>query len=68
MTFPAWNGHALTLREFEELVWRHPAFHAGSVPDWNRDDMATFRAWHLRSAPHHNYVVAAAALTRRADQ
>ena len=68
MTFPGWNGHALTLREFEEFVWQHPSFDAGATPDWNRADMAAFRTWNLRSAPHHNYVVAAAVLTRRDDR
>ena len=67
MSFPEWNGRALTLREFEEFVWNHPAFHPGPLPAWNRGDMAEFRRWHLRSAPHHNYVVGAAVLTRRAD-
>ncbi len=66
MTFPAWNGRALTLDEFETLVWRHPAFDAPTDPlVWNRADMAGFRDWHLTSAPHHNYVVGAAVLTRR---
>ena len=65
MTFPAWNGRALTLREFEDFVWHHPAFDAGPPPDWNVADMPAFLRWNLRSAPHHNYVVGAATLTRR---
>ncbi len=68
MTFPAWNGRALTLREFEDFVWRHPAFDAGSPPDWNLADLPDFRRWHLQSAPHHNYVVGAAVLTRHAGE
>ena len=66
MTFPEWNGRALTLQEFEEFVWQHPAFDAGPPPDWNVADMPDFLRWNLRSAPHHNYVVGAAVLTRRA--
>ena len=66
MTFPEWNGRALTLREFEDFVWKHPAFGAGPTPQWNLADMPKFRRWHLRSAPHHNYVVGAAVLTRTA--
>ena len=66
MTFPEWNGRALTLREFEESVWCHPAFDPGTPPDWNVADMPDFRRWNLQSAPHHNYVVGAAALVRRA--
>ena len=66
MTFPEWNGRALTLAEFEEFVWRHPAFDGGPPPDWNVADMPAFQRWNLQSAPHHNYVVGAAVLTRRA--
>ena len=64
MTFPEWNGRALTLREFEEFVWQHPAFVAASPPVWNVADMPGFQHWHLQSAPHHNYGVGAAVLTR----
>ncbi len=65
MSFPEWNGRALTLEEFEEFVWRHPAFDGIAAPEWNLADMTEFRRWHLLSAPHHHYVVAAAVLTRR---
>lgn len=63
MSFPAWNGKALTMREFEELIFRHPAF-AGSSDGiaWNVADCAEFIEWNLRSAPHHNYTVGAAVL------
>lgn len=67
MTFPEWNGHALTIREFEDLVWRHPGFEGGADVRWNLDDIDPFLAWHRTSAPHHNYVVGAAVLRRRAD-
>jgi SAM-dependent methyltransferase len=66
MTFPAWNGQALTMAEFEEIVWRHPAFDApGAPPDWNVEDMDAFLNWHLQSASHHRYVTAAATLHKR---
>jgi SAM-dependent methyltransferase len=65
MTFPEWNGRALTLEEFEREIWFHPAFGNREKPPWNLDDMPAFRAWHLRSAPHHNYVVGAAVLVKR---
>lgn len=67
MTFPAWNGRALTLAEFEEILWHHPEFDSAKVPvpEWNLADEPAFRRWHLGSAPHHNYVVGAAVLTRR---
>ncbi len=65
MTFPAWNGRALTLREFEETVWLHPAFGRKQRPSWNTEDMAAFRQWHLRGAAHHNYVVGATVLQKQ---
>jgi 2-polyprenyl-3-methyl-5-hydroxy-6-metoxy-1,4-benzoquinol methylase len=66
MTFPKWNGKALTMREFEELIWEHPAFdNVAEEPDWNVHDCSEFIKWHLQSAPHHNYVVGAACLRKR---
>jgi SAM-dependent methyltransferase len=64
MTFPEWNGRALTLGEFEELAWAHPAFATCAPPTWNTEDCERFLAWHRLSAAHHNYVVGAATLTR----
>lgn len=64
MTFPEWNGRALTLAEFEETNWLHPAFGNTSRPIWNRDVMEPFLAWHRTTAPHHNYVAGAAVLVR----
>lgn len=64
MTFPEWNGCALTLAEFEEMIWLHPAFGNTSRPAWNRDAMEPFLAWHRTTAPHHNYVAAAAVLMK----
>ena len=66
MTFPEWNGRALTMREFEQEFWRHPDFDQKSLPvQWNTDDLNSFRQWHLQSAPHHNYCTGAAVLIRR---
>ena len=64
MTFPAWNGAALTIHEFEELVWQNPSFGNSTCPVWNREDMLPFVQWHLQSAPHHNYTVGAAILRK----
>jgi 2-polyprenyl-3-methyl-5-hydroxy-6-metoxy-1,4-benzoquinol methylase len=68
MTFPIWNGRAITMKEFEVLLWNHPAFREGvpSTPEWNVEDVGEFVRWHLRSAPHHNYAVGASVLHRRA--
>ena len=66
MTFPEWNGKALTMKEFEDLVWENPAFdNGGGKPHWNVDDCAEFIKWHLQSSPHHNYVVGAAVLRKQ---
>ena len=65
MTFPEWNGRALTMAEFERELWEHPDFRRGPKPDWNLPDIPAFKAWHLRSAPHHNYVTGAAVLVKR---
>lgn len=64
MTFPEWNGRALTRREFEDLIWLHPAFGQRKRPDWNESDLAPFHAWHRTTAPHHDYAVAAAVLRK----
>jgi SAM-dependent methyltransferase len=66
MTFPEWNGKALTTREFEELVWDHLAFdNGGKRPLWNFEDCADFIRWHLESAAYHNYTVGAAVLQKK---
>jgi hypothetical protein len=66
MAFPEWNGRALTMKEFEESVWSHPAFAAPAGPiEWNVHDCAEFIQWHLQSASHHNYTVGAAVLWKK---
>ena len=64
MTFPDWNGSALTLRQFEDIIWRHPGFANVAALEWNTSDMTAFKEWNLLSAPHHNYVVGAAILRK----
>ncbi len=64
MTFPEWNGRALTLQEFEQLFWRNTAFGSKADFTWNLEAIPAFKAWHLQSAPHHNYVTGAAVLAR----
>jgi hypothetical protein len=65
MTFPEWNGRALTMREFEDLAWLHPAFANPDRPRWNTADIPVYLPWHRQSAPHHNYATAAAVLVKR---
>jgi SAM-dependent methyltransferase len=65
MTFPEWNGRAVTMAEFERMIWYHPAFdNGGKKPGWDEGDIPEFIRWHLKSAPHHNYVVGAALLNK----
>jgi SAM-dependent methyltransferase len=65
MTFPEWNGRALTMGEFDRVIGTHPCFKRAGTPAWNTADIPSFKDWHLRSAPHHNYVTGAAVLVRR---
>ena len=66
MTFPEWNGEALTMAQFEKLIWNHSALdNKGHRPRWNVEDIPQFIKWHLQSAPHHNYTVGAAVLRKR---
>lgn len=65
MTFPEWNGRALTMKEFEEIAWFHPAFGNDARPNWNTADLPAYVRWHRQSAPHHNYATGAAVLVKR---
>ena len=66
MTFPDWNGRAMTMKEFEQIVWGNPAFeNGGRKPDWNVGDCDEFIKWHRQSAPHHNYIVGGAILVKK---
>ncbi|MEE9127817.1 MAG: class I SAM-dependent methyltransferase [Planctomycetota bacterium] len=65
MTFPEWNGSALTMAQFEQVLWNNPAFDtAGIPPTWDLDTIPEFIRWHLKAADHHNYTVAAAVLRK----
>jgi hypothetical protein len=66
MTFSECNGGAIRLREFEQLLWSHPAFGNAGVPEWNLQHIPAFLEWHLKSTPHQRYVVGAAILEKRA--
>lgn len=65
MTFPQWNGQALTAQEFADLLWLHPAFGEQNRPQWDWSAAPAFKQWHLQSAPHHNYIVGAAVLWKK---
>lgn len=63
MTFPEWNGRAMTLGEAEE-VYGHAAFGGRGRPEWDTGLLGPFVAWHRESAPHHNYASGAMVLRR----
>jgi len=66
MTFPEWNGTALDLETFDQLIWRREDLRPlDPLADWNRVDMDPFVQWHLQSAPYHNYVVGGALLKKK---
>lgn len=67
MTFPEWNGRALTMTEFDDLFANSNWFEPG-LPEllWNTNDIPDYLAWNRTTAPHHNYVTAAAAVRRNA--
>lgn len=65
MAFPEWNGRALTMTEFEEVVWQRREFGPPPPIRWNVEDIPGFLAWHRTTAPHHTYVVGAAILIRQ---
>ena len=68
MTFPEWNGRAMTMREFDDLFRNSPWFEPGlSELPWNTGDIPEYLSWHRTTAPHHNYVTGAA-LVRRNDR
>jgi SAM-dependent methyltransferase len=65
MTFPEWNGSALTTREFDELFNNSGWFEPGlSTLPWNTEDIPAYLAWHCTTAPWHNYITGAAVVRR----
>ena len=67
MTFPEWNGRALTMAEFEIDLWDHPAF-ASTKPEgsiaWNTNDIGPYFEWHKTTAEHHTYITGGAVMRR----
>ncbi len=65
MTFPEWNGRALTMRDFDDLFRDNQWFETGLADlPWNTEDIPEYLAWHRTTAPHHNYVTGAAVIRR----
>ncbi|MCH7805382.1 MAG: class I SAM-dependent methyltransferase [Acidobacteria bacterium] len=68
MTFPEWNGKALDLATFDQLIWNRTDLEPlDPLAPWNVEDMDAFREWNLQSAPHHNYVVGGAVFHKKQE-
>ncbi len=66
MTFPEWNGTALDMKSFDQLIWqRNELQPVDPESQWNIEDIDPFLHWHRQTAPHHNYVVGGAILRRK---
>lgn len=65
MTFPAWNGQALTMQELDRMFVESPWFERGleQIP-WNLATIPEYLAWVRTTAPHHNYGCGAVAVRR----
>ena len=65
MSFPEWNGNALTMKEFDDLFTDNQWFEPGLAElSWNTQDIQKFLSWHRTTASHHNYVTGAAVAKR----
>lgn len=65
MTFPEWNGRAVTMGEFDGLIAGSPWFEKGPGDiKWNTESIPEYLAWVRTTAPHHNYACGAAAIQR----
>ena len=68
MTFPEWNGRALDLETFDQLIWNRVDLEPlDPLAPWNIEDMEAFLEWNLQSAPHHNYVVGGAVFRKKQE-
>jgi len=68
MRYPDILGKALCVEDFEEFLWRHPAFdNGGQTLDWKIEQCADFLQWHWSGDSDSKYVVGAAILRKRAD-
>lgn len=65
MSFPEWNGRAVSMRELDQLFsgssWFEPGL--GDLR-WNIGPISEYMAWVRTTAPHHNYACGAVAVRR----
>lgn len=66
MRYPDSLGQALSVKDFEEFVWKHPAFdNGGQTLDWKVEQCADFLEWHWSGSRDSKYVVGAAILEKK---
>jgi SAM-dependent methyltransferase len=66
MRYPDSLGKALSAEDFEEFVWKHPAFdNGGQTLDWKLEQCADFLQWHWGGTDDSKYIVGAATLKKR---
>ena len=65
MTFPDWNGRAVSMTELDNLFANCPWFERGlSGLTWNIETIDEYWAWHRTTAEHHNYVTGGISVRR----
>jgi SAM-dependent methyltransferase len=68
MTFPDWNGRAVSMAELDGLFASSRWFEAGLCDRrWNVESISDYWAWHRETAEHHNYVTGAISVKRTRD-
>jgi SAM-dependent methyltransferase len=68
MTFPEWNGRAVSMAELDTLFANCPWFERDlSDMTWNVETIDEYWGWHKTTAEHHNYVTGAISV-RRTDE
>lgn len=66
MRYPASLGKALCVEDFEEFVWKHPAFdNDGQTLDWKIEQCADFLKWHYSAGNSDSYYVVGAAILKK---
>ena len=68
MRYPDKLGKALSVEDFEQFVWKHPALdNDGQTLNWKIEQCADFLEWHWDGDNDSKYVVGAAILKKRTE-
>lgn len=68
MSFPKWNGQALTMSGLDQLLGESKWFEPGlSHVEWNVGSIPEYLTWVRTTAAHHNYVCGAVTIRRTAE-